>query len=66
MPCQNNNYKNNITNLNISYNPLLNSLALKGNNISGLDLTRNSNLKDLDCRNNRLNALDLRNGNKSN
>ena len=66
MPCQNNNYKNNITNLNIAYNPLLNSLSLKGNNISGLDLTSNNNLNDLDCQNNRLKALDVRNGNNIN
>ena len=66
MPCQNNNFKNNITNLNIGSNSLLNSLGLKGNNISGLDLTQNYNLNDLDCQNNSLKALDLRNGNNIN
>ena len=65
-PCQNNIYNNNITNLNIGYNPLLNSLALKGNNISGLDLSNNNNLNDLDCQNNMLRALDMRNGNNIN
>ena len=66
MPCQSNIYNNNITNLNIGYNPLLNSLALKGNNISGLDLSNNNNLNDLNCQNNLLRALDVRNGNNIN
>ena len=66
MPCQNNNFENNITNLHLGSNSLLYSLALKGNNISGLDLTLNYNLNDLDCQNNSLIALDLRNGNNIN
>ena len=66
MPCQSNIYNNNITNLNIGYNPLLNSLAIKGNNISGLDLSNNNNLNDLNCQNNMLRALDVRNGNNIN
>ena len=66
MPCQNSDFNNNISYLNLSKNPYLSSISAKGNDLINLDLSQNANLTEVQCQNNSLVSLDIRNGNNTN